>query len=115
MTTPIDVIPTPEPEVTSDDRLWVVLCLLFTPLFPVITLFLEDKKARPFVKYHNVPALLLGVIEAILAVVLSFIPVVRCLSGLMWIYNIYLAVKANGGKNMDIPVLTAFSKGQGWS
>ena len=24
--------PEPAPEVTSDDRLWVVLCLLFTPI-----------------------------------------------------------------------------------
>ena len=115
MTTPIDVIPPPAPEVTSDDRLWVVLCMLFTPLFPIITLFMEDKKNRPFVKYHNVPALILGVVEIVVAIILSFIPVVRCLGGLIWIINIIYAVKANSGKNTDIPVITEFSKGQGWS
>jgi len=117
MTTPTDIspAPVPEPEVTSDDRLWVVLCMIFTPLFPIITLFLDDKKSRPFIKYHNIPALILGVVEAVVAIVLSFIPIVQCLSPLLWIINIVYAVKANKGVNTDIPVITAFSKGQGWS
>lgn len=115
MTIPTEVTPSQEPEVTSDDRLWVILCLLITPLFPIITLFMEDKKNRPFIKYHNAPALILGIVEAILAIVFSFIPVVRCLSPLMWIYNLVIALKANKGEKIDIPVITGFSKGQGWS
>ena len=115
MTEQSELTPVPEPEVTSDDRLWVVLCFLFTPLFPIITLFMDDKKNRPFVKYHSTPALILGVVEAILAIVFSFIPILRCLSPLMWIINIVYAVKTNKGENVDIPVITGFSKGQGWS
>jgi len=115
MTTPNDITPAPGPEVTSEDKLWVVLCILFTPLFPVITLLMNDKNSRPFIKYHNIPALILGVVEVIVAIILSFIPVVSCLGGLLWIINIVYAVKANSGNNTDIPVITEFSKKQGWS
>lgn len=117
MTTPnvVPPAPVPAPEVTSEDRLWVVLSFLFTPLFPIITLFMEDKKNREFVKYHNVPALILGVVEAVVIIILSFIPVVQCITPLLWIINIIYAVKANGGTKIDIPVITEFSKGQGWS
>jgi len=59
--------------------------------------------------------LILGIVEAILAIVFSFIPIVRCLSPLMIIINIIYAVKANNGEFVDIPVITGFSKGQGWS
>lgn len=122
MTIPTDQPPTPEfipeqvptPQVTGDDRLWVVLCFLFTPLFPLITLFLEDKKNRPFVKYHTIPTLILGVVEAIVVIILSWIPVVQCLTPLIWIINIIYAVKANKGVNTDIPVITQFAKGQNW-
>lgn len=118
MTTPVDVTPVtpePEPEVTSEDRLWVVLCFLFTPLFPLITLFMEDKKNRSFIKYHNIPVLILGVVEAVVVIVCSFIPVLRCIAPFIWILNIVYAVKANGGTKISIPVITDFSKGQNWS
>ena len=115
MTTPIDVTPVPEPEVTSDDRVWVLLCFLFTPLFPLITLFIEDKKDRPFIKYHTIPTLVFGVVEGIVIGLLSFIPYVGCISPLIWIINVVYAIKANGGKKVDIPIITGFCRGQNWS
>jgi uncharacterized protein len=115
MTTPTEIPSTPSPEVTSDDKLWVVLSFLFTPLFPLITLFMDDKKNRPFIKYHNIPILIFGVAEAVICIIFSFIPIVACLGGLLWIINIIYAVKANNGTQIDIPVITEFSKGRGWS
>jgi uncharacterized membrane protein len=109
------VMPPPAPEVSSDDRLWVLLCFLLTPLIPLITLFLEDKKAKPFIKYHNVPTLILGIVEMIVVGILAIIPFVGCLSPLIWIINVLLAIKAYKGVNTDIPVITNFSKQQGWS
>ncbi len=44
-------------EVTSDDKLWALLAYVLTPLVPVIILLMEDKKNRPFLKAHNVQAL----------------------------------------------------------
>jgi uncharacterized membrane protein len=116
MTTPPEMTPTSvNPEVSADDRLWVLLSFLLTPLLPLITLFLEDKKNRAFIKYHNVPALILGVAEGVVAFILSFIPFVGCLTPLLWIINLLLALKANKGVNVDIPIITDFSKKQGWS
>ena len=103
------------PEVSNDDRLWVLLCFLLTPIIPLITLFLEDKKGRPFVKYHTVPTLILGIVEIIVVGILAFIPFVNCISPFIWIINVIFAVKAYKGVNTDIPVITNFSKQQGWS
>ena len=122
MTIPTDQEPTPEvmpesfpgPAVSGDDRLWVVLCFLFTPIIPLITLFLEDKKNRPFIKYHTVPTLILGVVEVVVVGLLQLIPVVGCLTPLIWIVNIIFAVKANKGVNVEVPVITSFAKGQNW-
>jgi len=106
--------PAPEPGVTSDDRLWVVLCFLLTPILPLVTLFLENKKDRPFIKYHTVPTLILGVVEGIVVAILSWIPVVQCIVPFIYIINIIYALKANKGVNTDIPVITNFAKAQGW-
>lgn len=106
--------PAPEPGVTSDDRLWVVLCFLLAPILPLVTLFLDNKKDRPFIKYHTVPTLILGVVEGIVVAILSWIPVVNCIVPFIYIINIIYAIKANKGVNIDIPVITQFAKGQGW-
>ena len=103
------------PEVSSDDRLWVLLCFLLAPLLPLITLFLADKKDRPFIKYHTVPTLILGVVEGIVAGILAAIPIIGCLTPLLWIINIIFGLRANKGVYTDIPVITNISKGQGWS
>jgi len=118
MTTPPEtppVAPAPQSDVPSDDRLWVLLCFLITPLFPLITLFMNDRKEKPFIKYHANPTLILGIVEVIIAIVLGFIPFVNCLIPLLWIINIVYGIKAYKGVNTDIPIITNFSKQQGWS
>lgn len=111
---PPAIPPAQNPEVTSDDRIWVILCFLLTPLIPIVTLFLDDKKNRPFIKYHTVPTLALGVVEWVFVSIFAFIPIIGFLGGLVWIINIIYAVKANSGSNVDIPVITDFVKNQGW-
>lgn len=106
---------TPTPEISSDDRLWVLLCFLLAPLLPLITLFLTDRKDRPFIKYHTVPTLIFGVVEGIVVGILSAIPFVGCLTPLIWIINLVLGLRANKGVYVDIPVITNISKNQGWS
>lgn len=104
----------PSPDVTNDDRLWVLLEFLLAPLWSIITLFMADKKDRPFIKYHTVPTLILGVVEGILVSVLSAIPFIGLIAPFVWIINLVLGLRANKGVNVDIPVLTKFSKDQGW-
>jgi len=106
--------PTPQIESTSDDRLWVLLGYIFTPIVPVIVLLMQDKKDRPFIKSHNMQALILGVVEWVINVVLSFV-VIGCITSVITIIlNIYLGIKANRGETFDIPVISNFVRQQGW-
>jgi uncharacterized protein len=116
MTTPTPPVvqPAANPEVTSDDRLWVVLCFIFAPLIPLVTLFMDTKKDRPFIKYHTIPTLIFGIVEGVVVALLSWIPIVQCIVPFIWILNIIYAIKANKGVNVDIPVISKFAQGQGW-
>jgi len=105
----------PVADVTSEARLWVLLCFLFTPLFPIITLLVEEKKNRPFIKYHTIPTLILGIAEIIFISVLGWIPVIGIFAGLVWIINLIYGLKANGGVLTDIPVITEYARKQNWS
>ena len=106
--------PTPQIESTSDDRLWVLLGYIFTPIIPIVVLLMQDKKDRPFIKAHNMQALILGVVEWVINVALSFV-VIGCITSVITIIvNIYLGIKANRGETFDIPVISNFVRQQGW-
>ncbi len=106
--------PSLQPEITSDDKLWATLTYIFTPIIPLVILLMPDKKERPFLKAHNMQALILGVIEWVINVALSFV-VIGCITSVITIIiNIYLGVKANKGETFEIPVITNFVKNQGW-
>jgi uncharacterized protein len=105
----------PESEITDDDRLWAMLAYLFSPIIPIIILFMDDKKDRPFIKAHNVQALVWGAVMNIIAGILSFI-LVGCVLWVAYvIITIIWAVKANKGELVEIPVITNFVKNQGWA
>jgi len=93
--------------VTSDDKLWAALTYVFSPLVPIIIMLMEDKKNRPFLKAHNVQALILGIIAIITS---SF-----CVGILVWFYMLYVAYQAYQGKIVEVPVITNLCKGQGWA
>jgi len=108
------VVPS-SPEVSSDDRLWVLLCFILTPIFPIITLLMADKKDRPFVKAHTIPTLILGLVEVVIASVISAIlPLIGCFTPLIVVLNIVWALKAYKGEYVEIPFITNFAKQQGW-
>jgi uncharacterized membrane protein len=101
-------------ESNSDDRMWTLLGYIFTPIIPIIILLLPDKKDRPFIKAHNMQALILGVVEWVINVALSFI-VIGCITSVITlVYNIYLGIKANRGEVFEIPLISKFVKQQGW-
>ena len=107
----------PEPldsteEISSDDKLWVLLAYVLSPLVPIIILLLEDKKNRPFIKEHNAQALVLGLLIAVLGILLSW---TVCVPMLLWLYMVYLGIQAYQGKSVEIPVITGFVKNQGWA
>jgi uncharacterized membrane protein len=102
-------------DVTSDDRLWAALAYPFSPLVPIILLLMADKKDRPFIKAHNMQALIFGVVLYILVGVTSAFLVGLCIWPLGLIAQIYWAIQAYNGKTVNIPILTDFVRNQGWA
>jgi len=96
-------------EVTSDDKLWAALAYVFSPLIPIVILLMEDKKNRPFIRAHNVQALVAGIVIVILASV-----TLGCLS-ILWFAMFYWAYKAYQGEMVNIPGITGLVKNQGWA
>lgn len=106
---------TDQPQVTSDDKLWAALAYVFTPLVPIIVLLLEDKKSRPFIRAHNMQALIWGVIFYIVVSVSSAFLIGLCLWPIGLLIQLYWAYKAYQGEFVSIPVITNVVKNQGWA
>lgn len=100
-------------DVTSDDKLWAALAYVFSPIVPIILLLMEEKKARPFIKAHNIQALVTGVVIEIVILILAAFTF-GCVS-LLWIIMLVWAYKAYKGEYVTIPVVTDFVKNQGWA
>jgi uncharacterized protein len=100
-------------DVTSDDKLWAALDYAIPVLVPIIVMLMADKKDRPFIKAHNMQALILGIIYYIVGGILS--PFTCALSiFILWIGMLYLAYLAYQGKTFEVPVITNFIRQQGW-
>jgi len=111
--TPVIEQPTPlTEEPTSDDKLWAALSYVFSPIVPIILLLMEEKKARPFIKFHAVQSLAIGIVMIIV------VPIVATFTlgcgSLLWLIMVYWAYKAYQGTMFDIPVVTNLIKNQGW-
>ena len=102
-------------EITSDDKLWALLTYVFSPLIPIILMLMEDKKNRPFIKAHNMQALVLGVINIVIAMVIGWLLIPLCINLALTLYLIYCGIKAYQGQLVNIPVVTDFVKNQGWA
>ena len=100
------------PEVTSDDKLWAALSYVIAPIVGIIVLFMEEKKVRPFIKFHAVQSI------AVSIVFLIVVPIVAVFTfgcgSILYLVMFWWAYKAYQGEMFDIPVITNFIKGQGW-
>ena len=106
----------PMMDVTSDDKLWAALGYPIG-LIAIIVLFMDDKKARPFIKFHAVQSIAANIALWIVASILSAVTFgfgALCLFPLVVVALIYWAYKAYQGESFEIPVVTNFIKGQGW-
>ncbi len=101
-----------DPNISSDDKLWVLLAYVFSPIIPIILMLMEDKKNRPYIKLHNAQALVLGVVAMIISTITS---ITVCLPLIIWGVMIYYGIQAYNGKPVVIPVITDFCKNQGWA
>ena len=102
-------------DATSDDKLWAALAYVFTPIVPIIILVMQDKKDRPFIKAHNMQALVWGVVLYIIVAITSAFVVGLCIWPIGLIIQLYWAYQAYQGKLITIPLLTDFIKNQGWA
>jgi len=103
----------PIPEITPDDKLWAALGYPI-PIVPIIMLLMEDKKNRPFIRYHAVQSLALNVTLFVLSVIMGITAILACLIPLLWFITFWPAYEAYQGKYMELPVITNFIKSQGW-
>jgi uncharacterized membrane protein len=93
-------------EITQDDKLWSLLSYIFCPIIGIVVLLMEDKKNRPFLRYHAVVSIAVGVVT----IVLSW----ACVGIIVWAYGIYVGIKAYKGEMVEVPVITNFCRKQGW-
>jgi uncharacterized membrane protein len=102
-------------DVTSDDKLWAALAYVFTPIVPIIILVMADKKERPFIKAHNMQALIWGVVLYVIVAITSAFVIGLCIWPIGLLVQLYWAYQAYQGKLITIPLLTDFIKNQGWA
>ena len=102
-------------EITDEDKLWALLSWIIW-IIAIVALLMEDKKARPFIKYNAVMSLVVGAIGTIISGVLSPVFGIGCVVALAYfVYVIYLGVQSYQGKWVTVPWLTEFVKNQGWA
>lgn len=98
----------PMSDITSDDKLWAMLCYLI-PLIAIVVLFMEDKKSRPYVKFSAVQSLVASLAISIISAVTLGCGSILAFALLYWAYLAYQ------GQDIRIPVVTDFIKNQGWA
>jgi len=100
--------------VTSDDKLWSALGYPI-PLIAIIVLLMEEKKARPFIKFHAVQSLILWAVLIVLMFVLTVTVIGAICAPFLWLVSLWPAYDSYKGNLTEIPVITKFMKNQGWA
>lgn len=105
----------PSPDLTSDDKLWAALGYPI-PIVAIIVLLMEEKKSRPFIKFHAVQSLVFNValwvaIVLVTAVTLGF---GGLCAPLIWLVTLWPAWESYQGKYLELPFITEFIKKQNW-
>jgi uncharacterized membrane protein len=102
-------------EVTNDD---LIIAALGYPIPPIaiFVLLLEEKKNRPFLKFHAIQSIVLNVVLWILIVVFGACTIgfgLLC-APFLWLVTLWPAYDSYKGNYTEIPVITNFIKSQGW-
>lgn len=100
-------------ETTSDDKLWAALSYVFAPIIGIILLLMEDKKARPYIKFHAVQSIVASIILFIVVPIIA-IPTFGC-GSILYFIMFWWAYQAYQGQEVKIPVISDFVRNQGWA
>jgi uncharacterized protein len=99
-------------DATDNDRLWAALAWLpispLWPLFAVLALLLDDTRNRPFIRYHAIVSIVLG-----LALIPLSIVTLGC-GALVYLVFFWWAFEAYNGRVVEIPVISDWVRKQGW-
>lgn len=95
-------------DVTSDDKLWAALGYAI-PIIAIVALLMEDKKSRPFIKFHAIQSIVVSVVIAVIATVTFGCGTIVYLVMFWWAYQAYQGIDVN------IPVISDFIRKQGWA
>lgn len=103
-------------EITNDDKLWAALGYPI-PLIAIIVLLMEDKKDRPFIKFHAIQSIAFNVVLWVLILIISTVTlgIGAVCAPLLWLATLWPAFDSYNGKYTEIPVITDFIKKQGWT
>jgi uncharacterized membrane protein len=98
-------------EVSQDDKLWAMLAYIpfIWPIPAVISLIMEDKKNRPYIKFNAVQSIAVGIVIYLLTAV-----TVGC-GSILFIAMFYWAYVAYQGQDVRIPFISDFIRNQGWA
>jgi uncharacterized membrane protein len=71
-----------------------------------IIVFITEGQKNPRLKFHSLQAIFLGIIATIIDLVLFFIPFLGpFLAFLIWVYGMYISVKAYNGEDIKSPII----------
>ena len=106
----------PQAEITSDDKLWAAIGYPI-PILPIMVLLMEEKKDRPFLRFHAIQSLAFNAAVWVLITIFIAVTVgfgVFC-APLLWLVTLWPAYDSFQGNYTEIPVITNFIKGQNWT
>ena len=101
---PAPAPPTPSGGSNSNAKLIAVLGWIFAP-WGIIAIFLDDYKGDVWLRQHVIQAAVVGIIGWILSTFTFGIGWV-----ILFIYQIVLALKANKGESVEVPVIYGMVK-----
>jgi len=104
-----------EDDITADDKLWSAIGYLL-PIFAIIALMRDDKKERPFIKYHAVQAMALTIVLWVLILIVSLATLLfgSFCAPFIWLVTLWPAYDSYKGSCTKIPYVTSFIKKRGW-
>ncbi len=105
----------PSSDITSDDKLWAALGYPIA-IIAIIVLLMEEKKNRPFIKYHAVQSIAFNIVIWVVYFLLTLVSfgILSLCFPLIFLVTLWPAYEAYQGKYMVLPVITDFIRKQGW-
>jgi uncharacterized membrane protein len=102
-------------QITNDDKLWAALGYPI-PIVAILALLMEEKKDRPFVKFHAVQSIVFNVAIWVIIIILSAVTlgIGAVCAPVVWLVTLWPAFDSYNGNLTEIPLITDFIKNQGW-